>query len=170
MTNFVTAAISKSPVNNPQTGLPHLVRSAGSYIPGYCLTDSSAREFLNAVVWVERLKEELPEGVWHPAGICRYWQGILPHGCPDGIQGVALKKDVPERLISWADGSHQRELVADFPLVRTRVISLITGPLGEDTVVWTWYPGHFTPFVPVTPDTPVKDVPGNATVKLRWAS
>lgn len=166
MTNsFVSTAIANSPKTNPQTGADHLVRTAGSYIPGECQTDAAARQFLSGLNWKEVVKEDLADGVWNPSGICRYFQAEIPM---DAVQGVALLKDVPTDKVVWRQGSHQEELVADVPTKSTRKVSLITGPLGDNTIVWTWFPGDFTPFVRVEPGTPVCEIPGNATVKLAW--
>lgn len=166
MTNsFVSNAINNSPVTNPQTGLDHLVRSAGSYIPGECQTDESARQFLSSLDWEEVVEEDLAEGVYNPAGCCRYFQASISM---NAVQGVALLGDVPPEKVSWKQGSHQKELVADVPTKSTRTVSLITGPLGDNTIVWTWFPGAFTPFVRVEPETPISEIPGNATVKLAW--
>jgi hypothetical protein len=166
MTNsFVSASVANSPATNPQTGLDHLVRSAGSYVPGECLTDGSARKFLSTRNWVEILKDDLEDGVYNPSGICRYWQAELPM---DAVQGVALLKDVPADKVAWRQGSHQMELVADVQTKPTRTVSLITGPGEDGPIVWTWFPGEFTPFIRVEPGTPIEQIPGNATVKLAW--
>ena len=166
---FIKGCIGRSPEVNPHTGMLHLVRTAGSYIPGQCLTNESAREFLSSLNWNERKRHQLEEGVYNPSGDCRYFQAIRPEGV-DAIEGVSLLRDLPEGVtVMWRDGSHQQELVANMNATKTRTVSLITGPGGEDgDIVWTWYPGRFTPFVRVAPGTPRDKLPGNITVKLMW--
>lgn len=167
---FVASAITRSPKINPNTGALHLVRSAGSFIPGKCLTDEDARAYLSALDWNELSKADcdaIDAGIYHPAGIARYFQAQLPEVA---IQGIALKRDIPVEKISWEKGSHnQMELVAKVPTKETTLVSLIVGPGEDGEIVWTWFPGQLTPFVPVNPETPISEIPDNATVKLAWS-
>lgn len=148
-----------------------LVRTAGSYIEGVAQTEEDAKAFILAQDWTMLTKEQcdaIDPALYHPQGICSYLNATVPEGLV-AWQGVDLKKNIPAGDIQWVKGAHQDELQA--PTVkakRTTQICLIIGEHEGKMVVFTWFVGVWTPFIPVEPGTPIEEVPDNATVKLAW--
>ena len=149
-----------------------LVRTAGSFIEGVAQTEEDAKAFLNSQDWTLLSKEEcdaIDPALYHPAGICSYLTATLSEDLV-AWQGVDLKKNIPAADIQWVKGAHQDELQASsVKPKRTKQVCLIIGEHEGKMVVFTWYVGIWTPFIPVAPGTPIEEVPDNATIKLAWS-
>jgi hypothetical protein len=148
-----------------------LVRTAGSYIEGVAETEEDAKAFILSQDWTLLTKEDcdkIDPALYHPQGICSYFNATIEDNLV-AWQGVDLKGNIPDSDIKWVKGAHQDELQAPSVVPkRTKQLCLIIGKHEEKMIVFTWFPGIWTPFIPVSPGTPIKDVPDNATVKLAW--
>lgn len=146
-----------------------LARSSGSFTT-WSSEESEVRYVLSELTWRELDKSELPEGVYHPAGICRYFEATEFPG--EATQGVSTLGEITRGACKIVEGSHGLEIVAEgvAPKAATS-LKLIVGPgkdLGvEGDVVWTWYPGDFTRWTPAIEEgQTLSDLPDHSTVKL----
>ena len=155
---------------------PHdhkLSRSTGSKT-SWSGDEELTRDMLAFLDWEEVLEKDLPEGVYHPEGICRYFHTFDFPG--RGFEGVMSLKEFrrifPQSKPEIVEGNHGLEIVSkDIPPQPTRTLKLIVGP-GEGPTkfwghVWTWYPGNFTRWTPpIKEGDTVDNLPDYYTVKL----
>jgi len=138
-------------------GEEHFARPAGSTLAG--VNSSDGREVIKillALPWEEVTEEVARMGA--SFGKCRYFRAELPEGVI-GQERIALLSDLtPDDLarVRVVKGHHGK---LEFQLPEsaareTKVVHMIVGDptsptneVGENAIIYTWYPGRITPAV-----------------------